>query len=354
MGIALGASDLEDQPILVDRFLAEATECDVDVVADFGNEGGGRAIVAGVMEHIEEAGIHSGDSACTIPPHSLPEDVVEQLREQSCRIAESLNVCGLMNIQYAIRKNDNGEHEIFVLEVNPRASRTVPFVSKATGLSWANVAAKVMAGETLNSLGIEASPDPAHTSVKESVFPFNKFPGVDVILGPEMRSTGEVMGADPDPAVAFGKAQMGAGTHLPTEGTVFLSVRRSDKEAVVPIARELVDLGFKLICTDGTHRHLAEHDIPSERINKISEGRPNAIDLVKNQDLDLIINTPTRKGLESDEGRIRATAVRFQVPMITTLTGGAAAVKAIAAMRDGNWTVRALQDYQTAAVVTQA
>jgi len=345
MALAVGASDLDDQPILIDRFLAAGIECDVDVVADFGREGGGRAVVCGVMEHIEEAGVHSGDSACAIPPHSLPEPVIESIREQSRRLAEALGVCGLMNVQYAVRRAEDGTHEVYILEVNPRASRTVPFVSKATGLPWALIAAKVMAGRSLAALGIERAPVPRHVSVKESVFPFGKFPGVDVILGPEMRSTGEVMGADPSFPIAFAKAQMAAGCQLPLEGRVFLSVRRSDRQTILPVARDLVGLGFTLDCTAGTGAFLEAEGVESRRVRKISEGRPNAIDLIKNGELALIVNTPTRKGIESDEGKIRATAVRFGVPMITTLTGAAAAVQAIEALRTGQWSVRCLQDY---------
>ncbi|MEX1016490.1 MAG: carbamoyl phosphate synthase large subunit, partial [Phycisphaeraceae bacterium] len=352
MQIALGASDLENQPILVDDFLADAIECDVDVVADFGRQGTGhlsdqsggcRALVAGVMEHIEEAGIHSGDSACAIPAHSLPPDVVEQLKTESRKLAEALKVHGLMNVQWAIRKTD-GRHEIFVLEVNPRASRTVPFVSKATGVPWARIAAKVMIAKQLGELGVDEV-TPKHTSVKESVFPFSKFPGVDVILGPEMRSTGECMGADPTFPIAFAKSQMSAGVKLPQKGKVFLSVRNADKPAILPVAKKLVAMGFDVHTTGGTHRLLADQGIMTTRLQKISEGRPNAVDLIKNGELALIINTPTRKGLKTDEGKLRATAVRFNVPMITTVTGAAAAVQAIEALRAGQWQVRALQDY---------
>ena len=350
MTTAIGASDLEDQPILIDQFLADALECDVDVVADFGAvraDETPRAVVGGVMEHIEEAGIHSGDSACAVPAHSLPRSVVARVEDQARRLAEALHVRGLMNVQFAVRRPQEGrdDYEIFVLEVNPRASRTVPFVSKATGKPWAFIAAKAMGGASLAEQGVREAPTPAHTSVKESVFPFNKFPGVDVILGPEMRSTGEVMGADPRFPLAFAKAQMAAGTRLPREGTIFLSVREADKPHVVPIARELVACGFRLLTTGGTHAHLKEHGLETERINKISEGRPNAVDRIKNNELALIINTPTRKGIASDEGRIRATAVRFNVPMITTMTGASAAIQAIVALREGRWDVRAWQDY---------
>ena len=353
MAIALGASDVPDQPILIDKFLAEAIECDVDVVSDFGGacgtgEASGRAVVCGVMEHIEEAGIHSGDSACAIPPYSLPESVIEQLMDESRRLAEAIGVRGLMNVQYAIKRPDpasGGGFEVYVLEVNPRASRTVPFVSKATGVSWARVAAKVMAGKQLSELGISTTVVPSHTSVKESVFPFSKFPGTDVILGPEMRSTGEVMGIDPGFPIAFAKSQMAAGTHLPTQGKVFLSVRDSDKEAAVGVTNKLLEMGFVVLTTGGTHDHLKSCGVKTQRVKKISEGRPNAIDLIKNQELALIINTPVRKGLESDEGRLRAAAVRFNVPMITTATGALAAAGAIAALQAGHWGVKPLQEY---------
>ena len=359
MAIALGASDLDDQPILIDKFLSEAVECDVDVICDATPGASGEvgpaedasALVAGVMEHIEEAGIHSGDSACAIPPHSLPDEVVAEIKDKSRALARALRVSGLMNVQWAVRRSDGG-HEVFVIEVNPRASRTVPFVSKATGRPWARLAAKVMAGHSLADLGVDDEIVPEHTSVKESVFPFSKFPGVDVILGPEMRSTGEVMGIDPGFPIAFAKAQMAAGNHLPTSGTVFLSVRDSDKPAARACATRLLDMGFVLKVTSGMYRHLEESGVDLahvERLNKISEGRPNAADLIKNHELDLIINTPTRKGINTDEGMLRALAVRFAVPMVTTVTGAAAAVQAIDALRADTWTVRALQDYTGAA-----
>jgi carbamoyl-phosphate synthase large subunit len=353
MIIAIGASDLDGQPILVDKFLAEATECDIDVIADYGPVTPGspasddqRAIVCGVLEHIEEAGIHSGDSACSIPPYSLPAEVVKELKEKSRAMAKALNVRGLMNVQWAIKQDHTGHgHEIYVIEVNPRASRTVPFVGKATGVQWAKLAAKVMAGQQLSELGVTEEVIPQHTSVKESVFPFSKFPGVDVVLGPEMRSTGEVMGADKDFGIAFAKAQMGAGQSLPTEGKIFISFRKSDKDHAVGIASELTELGYELLTTAGTHKHLKAHGIASTRLNKIKEGRPNAIDLIKNNEIAMIINTPTRKGAGTDEGKLRATAVRFGVPMITTATGGVAAAHAMRAIKQGSWDVHALQDY---------
>ncbi len=344
MAIAIGASDLAGQPILVDKFLDEATECDIDVIADFGDPNEPQALVCGVLEHIEEAGIHSGDSACTIPAYSLKPAIVEELKVLSRKMAKALSVRGLMNVQWAIKGD-----QIYVIEVNPRASRTVPFVGKATGISWARLAAKVMMGKQLKELGVTQEVTPAHTSVKESVFPFGKFPGVDVILGPEMRSTGECMGADPDFAVAFAKAQMSASAPLPLEGKIFLSVRASDRPAVPEIAKGLLEQGFEVITTRGTHRYLEEQGIETTVIRKIQEGgRPNALDLIKNGELVLIINTPTRKGAGTDEGKIRAAAIRNGVTMITTMTAAKVAVQAIAAVRAGGWGVTSLQEYGVA------
>jgi len=338
---AVEASTVVDAPILVDKFLDAATECDVDCLADYdASTGQGQAIVIGVMEHIEEAGIHSGDSACALPPYSLPPEIVARLKQQTKALAAALRVRGLMNVQYAIK---NGE--IYVIEVNPRASRTVPFVSKATGVSWAKLAAKVMAGKSLAQLGASEQPDPAHTSVKESVFPFSKFPGVDVILGPEMRSTGEVMGIDRDFPLAFAKSQLAAGTVLPTKGTVFVSVRREDKETIIPVARMLVELGFNLVATTGTGEVLARNDIPATVISKLGQGRPNIQDYIKNGKIQLIVNTPTKKGPQTDEGKIRAMALLNRIPIVTTVTGASAAARAIAAMQNEDWTVRPLQEY---------
>jgi carbamoyl-phosphate synthase large subunit len=348
MKTAVDVSELANAPVLIDRFLSEAVEVDVDVVADHGGDGAEpTSMICGVMEHIEEAGVHSGDSACAIPPHSLPDDVIETLISHSRRLAEALKVCGLMNVQYAITRPGklSDQHHIYVLEVNPRASRTVPFVSKATGVSWARTAAKTMAGYRLADLEVGENLNPAHTSVKESVFPFSKFPGVDVILGPEMRSTGEVMGIDAEFPLAFAKSQMGASVFLPNEGNVFLSVRESDKVHVVELAGQLLDMGFTVYSTGGTFSYLAEKGVQVQRLKKISEGRPNAVDMITNGEIHLVLNTPTQKGATSDEGKLRATAVRFNVPMITTTTGAAAAVQAIAAQRAGQWSVRALQDY---------
>jgi len=345
-------------PILIDKFLAAATEVDVDCVADFGTRPDGaaekspRAVICGVMEHIEEAGIHSGDSACALPPFSLEDDVVAEIERQTRRLAQRLAVRGLMNVQFAVK-----DRQVYVLEVNPRASRTVPFVSKATGVPWAKVAAKVMAGMSLEQLGVREAPRPAQTSVKESVFPFAKFPGVDVILGPEMRSTGEVMGIDMSFALAFAKSQMAAGSSLPTSGTVFISVNDNDKPLVVPIARRLAAMGFQLVATEGTHAAISQAGVSVRCAAKLSEGRPNVADMIANKEVALLINTPTRRGPTTDEGKIRALATLHNVSIITTMTGAEAAVEAIAALRGGraggegiddSWTVRPLQEYYPA------
>jgi carbamoyl-phosphate synthase large subunit len=329
-----------DSPILIDKFLDNATEVDVDCIADYTSETQGQAIIIGVMEHIEEAGIHSGDSACALPPYSLSKEIVAELKRQTRELAKALRVRGLMNVQYAIKNN-----EIYLIEVNPRASRTVPFVGKATGVPWAKIAAKVMAGKSLAELGIKELPDPKHVSVKEVVFPFTKFPGVDVILGPEMRSTGEVMGIDENFPLAFAKSQIAAGSTLPTSGNVFLSLRKEDQPQIVPIARILSDLGFTLLATEGTHELLGKSGIQSQRIKKLSEGRPNIKDFIKNNQVQLIINTPTKKGPATDEGQIRSMAVLNRIPIVTTLTGAHAAAKAIKALKDGGWGVKPLQEY---------
>jgi carbamoyl-phosphate synthase large subunit len=323
-----------EHPILIDKFLEDAIEVDVDAVSD-----GERTIVGGVMQHIEEAGIHSGDSACAIPPYSLPDSIVETLKKQTYALAEALGVRGLMNIQFAVK-----DGEVYVLEVNPRASRTVPFVSKATGLNLAQTAARVMVGKTLAAQGVTEEPKPAYTSVKEAVFPFAKFPGVDIVLGPEMRSTGEVMGMDVDFPAAFAKSQLGAGCRLPVKGTVFVSVASRDRQGIIPIARRLFEMGFKLVCTGGTGAVLTEQGIEVETVRKIQEGRPNLLDYLANGAIDLVVNTPSGKGARTDEGRIRASAVSHGVPCITTLAGARAAVAAIDRIRNGKLEVYALQD----------
>jgi carbamoyl-phosphate synthase large subunit len=363
---AAGLTGIADSPILVDKFLDRATEVDVDCVADYGAEGTkgqrnkgtkgsesepsvplslspsvpqGRAVIAGVMEHIEEAGIHSGDSACVLPPHSLPVGIVNELKRQTRLLAEALQVNGLMNVQYAVK-----DGEVFVIEVNPRASRTVPFVGKTTGTNWARIAAKVMMGATLDELGVQDQPDPPHVAVKEAVFPFSKFPGCDIILGPEMKSTGEVMGLDETFPMAFAKSQLASGVTMPTGGTLFVSVNDADKPGVVPIARRFADLGFNLISTGGTHDALTAAGIESTKIHKIAdEQSPNLKDYIDRDDLALILNTPTRKGSGTDEAKIRALAFRNHVPIVTTLTAGEAWAKAIAALREGDWQVKPLQ-----------
>jgi carbamoyl-phosphate synthase large subunit len=324
-----------EHPILIDKFLEDASEVDVDAVCD-----GTRTIVGGVMEHIEEAGIHSGDSACAIPPFSLSAEIVGELKKQTYALAEALNVRGLMNIQFAVKDGD-----VYVLEVNPRASRTVPFVSKATGLNLAQAAARVMVGRTLEEQGVTVEPVPHYVSVKESVFPFAKFPGVDIVLGPEMRSTGEVMGIAPDFAAAFAKSQLAANCKLPQSGTIFMSVAARDRNALAPIAARLAALGYNLTCTSGTTAALAAHGIHVKSVRKIHEGRPNLLDHLANGAIALIINTPSGRGARTDEGRIRAAAVSHGVPCITTIAGARAAVAALERLRDGNpLEVYALQD----------
>jgi carbamoyl-phosphate synthase large subunit len=324
-----------DKPVLIDKFLESAIEVDVDCLSD-----GTRTLVGGVMQHIEEAGIHSGDSACVIPPHSLRPDVVAEIKRQAREMARELSVKGLMNVQFAVTRNGT----VYVLEVNPRASRTVPFVSKATGVPLARYAALVMVGKTLDELGLWDDPVPKHFSVKESVFPFNKFPGVDIILGPEMRSTGEVMGIDDTFAMAFAKSQMAANSALPLSGTIFMSVADRDKADVLPVARGLAEMGYRLISTRGTATALRSAGIKVEEISKIQEGRPNLLDLMKNRQVALVINTPSGKGARTDEGKIRAAAVAHGVTCITTLSAAQAAVEACRELRRRELTVSALQD----------
>ncbi len=324
-----------ERPILIDKFLEDAIEIDVDAVAD-----GRQCIVAGIMEHIEEAGIHSGDSASALPPYSLNDDVIERIRTYTYKLAEGLNVVGLMNIQYAVK-----DDRIYVLEVNPRASRTVPFVSKATGVQWAKVAAKLMVGKTLKELGITKEVVLGHVAVKESVFPFNKFAGVDTILGPEMKSTGEVMGIDANFGSAFWKSQLAAGQDLPSEGNVFLSVKNKDKRNVVFIAKKLSDLGFSICATKGTGKVLVNNGIEVKFVNKVSEGRPHVVDMIKNGEIRFIINTPSGRNPKVDEVRIRSGAVQFRIPYTTTLSGAQSVVNAIEVMKKGKIRVRALQDY---------
>jgi carbamoyl-phosphate synthase large subunit len=327
-----------DRPVLIDQFLENATEVDVDCLAD-----GTRTVIGGVMQHIEEAGIHSGDSACVIPPHSLPQAVIDEIKVQTRKLAAALKVKGLMNIQFAVA-NLATAPKVYILEANPRASRTVPFVSKATGVPLARLAALVMVGKTLDELGAKDEVVPKHYSVKESVFPFNKFPGVDIILGPEMKSTGEVMGIDDSMPMAFAKAQMAANSALPEKGNVFVSVANRDKDALVSIARGFADLGYTLLATRGTASFLRGHAIQVTDVPKIAEGRPNLIDKLKNGEIALVINTPTGRGSSTDEAKIRAEAVANRVTAITTISAAQAAVEACRALKRQELTVVPLQD----------
>jgi carbamoyl-phosphate synthase large subunit len=324
-----------DSPVLLDRFLNDAIECDVDAVRD----ASGRVFIGGVMEHIEQAGVHSGDSACSLPPYYLSAETVAELKRQTAAMAEGLNVVGLMNVQFAIQEvEDNGKKTdvVFVLEVNPRASRTVPFVSKATGIQLAKVAARCMAGQTLDAQGIGAEVNPPYFSVKEAVFPFVKFPGVDTILGPEMKSTGEVMGVGKTFGEAFVKSQLGAGTHLPrarkTDGTVagkvFLTVKNSDKPRAVDIARQLVGMGFELVATRGTAAAIAEAGVAVTAVNKVTEGRPHIVDMIKNGEISLVINTvEERRNAIADSRAIRTSSLLARVTTFTTIAGAEAAVE---------------------------
>jgi carbamoyl-phosphate synthase large subunit len=340
----------QGKPILIDQFLESAVEVDVDCLCD-----GRRAIIGGVMQHIEEAGIHSGDSACVIPPYSLPPDVVDEIKRQTRDLALALNVKGLMNVQFAVTgvradgkpRDDRGESRptVYILEVNPRASRTVPFVAKASNVPLARLASLIMAGKTLDELGVKGEVVPTHFSVKESVFPFNKFPGVDIVLGPEMRSTGEVMGIAATLPMAFAKSQLAANTPLPLSGSVFISVNDRDKADVVPVAQAMAEMQYRLLSTRGTALVLRDAGIPVDEIPKLEEGRPNLLDLMKNGEVALIINTPSGKGARTDEGRIRAAAVMNRVTCITTIAAAQAAVAACRALRHGELTVKPLQDW---------
>ena len=325
-----------DRPVLIDRFLEDAFEFDVDAVAD----ATGAVVIGGIMEHIEEAGIHSGDSSCVVPPFMVAERHLGTIREYTRRIARALKVVGLMNVQYAIK-----DDTVYVLEVNPRSSRTVPYISKATGVPMARIAARVAAGCTLAELGVVSDLEAAGVFVKSPVFPFVRFPGVDTILGPEMKSTGEVMGGADNFGAAFGKAMMGAGQQLPKDGCVFISVNNSDKPTVVPIARDLAALGFSITASRGTAAFLRAHGIDAEVVYKVNEGRPNIADQIVNGKIDLVINTPLGRESFFDDRAVRRAATMAQVPCITTLTGASAAVSAIKALRSQTLTVRSLQDY---------
>lgn len=322
------------RPILIDKFLEDAIEVDVDAVSD-----GNNCVIAGILEHIEEAGIHSGDSAMVLPPHSLQDEIIKKIKENTYTLAKELNVKGLLNIQYAVRHG-----AVYILEVNPRASRTVPLVSKATGVPWAKVATKVMLGKTLKGLGIkEVEID--HIAVKESVFPFVRFPGSDAILGPEMKSTGEVMGIDSTFGLAYAKSQIAAGQKLPTKGNVLITVRDEDKRRVVFIAKKLADLGFKLFATGGTANALKQNDLEVKVVSKIYEKRPHIVDMIKSGEIHLVINTPRGKITKKDETIIRSTTVLYNVPLVTTIAGAQATVNAIEALTKKSLSVKSLQEY---------
>jgi carbamoyl-phosphate synthase large subunit len=325
-----------DRPVLVDQFLEEAVEVDVDAIADRT----GAVTIGGILEHIEQAGIHSGDSACVLPSRTLSPDVLRVIRQWTVKLAQALKVVGLINVQYAVQKG-----QVYILEANPRASRTVPFVSKAIGHPLADYAAQVMSGKTLEELGFTQEVIPSHIAVKEAVLPFHKFPGTDTLLGPEMRSTGEVMGIDTDFGRAYAKAQLAAGQNLPLQGTVFISVSDRDKQAVIPVAREFVGLGFRLLATEGTQKVLAEHGIPVDKVLKLHEGRPHVIDAIKNHQIQLIINTPSGVEAQQDGQKIRRTALAYKIPLVTTLAGAKATAAAIRALQSGSLQVKCLQDF---------
>jgi carbamoyl-phosphate synthase large subunit len=324
-----------ERPVLVDHFLEDATEVDVDCISD-----GETVVIGAIMEHIEQAGIHSGDSACVIPPFSLSEKVKAEIATATKAMAKELHVRGLMNVQFAVQNET-----VYVLEVNPRASRTAPFVSKAIGVALPKLAAKIMAGKTLKELGFTEEIVPKHYSVKEAVFPFTKFPGVDIVLGPEMKSTGEVMGIDANLGIAYAKAQMAAQPPLPLSGNVFVSVADSDKPRVPEIARELADMGFTLYATGGTAAALKTSNVPVKKLFKLSEGRPNALDMLKNGELSLIINTPSGKSAREDEVKIRSTASSSRVPVMTTLRAARASVQGIRELKSHGFGVKPLQEW---------
>ncbi|MEO8727688.1 MAG: ATP-grasp domain-containing protein, partial [Acidobacteriaceae bacterium] len=334
----------QDRPVLIDHFLQAAIEVDVDALCD-----GKDVVIAAIMQHIEEAGIHSGDSSCVLPSVDLPPKVLDTLREYARKLALALDVCGLVNMQFAIQKQPDGSDKVFVIEVNPRASRTVPYVSKATGVPLAKIAARVMCGRTLRELlpeQVASGEDLSvgdHYYVKSPVFPWIKFPGVDTVLGPEMKSTGEVMGAADNFGEAFAKAQLAAGQKLPTSGTVFISVADRDKPQLKDLAAKFIEMGFRIVATHGTADHLQKFGIQSERVYKVQEGRPNAVDLIKGEKIQLVINTPFGPDEVFDEKAIRRAAVQYRVPTITTISAACAAAEGITALQRRGVKVEALQ-----------
>jgi carbamoyl-phosphate synthase large subunit len=332
-----------ERPVLVDKFLEDATEVDVDCIADVGHfkkPGDGTIVIGGILEHIEFAGVHSGDAAMVLPPHTLSPKVIATIREYTQAMARELKVVGLMNVQYAVK-----DEKVFVLEVNPRASRTVPFVSKAIGVPLAKLAAKAMAGKTLKELGFTKEIWPKYWAVKESVFPFNRFHGQDILLSPEMRSTGEVMGLDADRGIAYAKSQMAAGSPLPLGGKVFISVSDAHKKQVAAVAKQFAELGFELVATSGTAAVLEKAGLKVQRVLKLLEGRPNVIDLLKNKEIQLAINTPSGAAPREDEVKIRTTAIYTGTPIMTTLSGAKAAARGIAALKKSGYGVKTLQEY---------
>jgi carbamoyl-phosphate synthase large subunit len=339
------ANGTNGRTIYLDRFLENAIEIDVDALCD-----GEEVQIGGIMEHVEEAGVHSGDSACVIPALSLGEEMLAQIEEATRRLALRLGVVGLINVQYAVR----GEEDLYVIEANPRASRTVPFVSKAVGIPLAKVACRLMLRERLRDLGIDWRRQPRHVSVKEAVLPFERFPRADALLGPEMRSTGEVMGIARDFPEAFGRAQAAAGAALPDSGGIFISVTDTDKPAAMQLAASLHDLGFRIFATGGTAQAVRRMGVPVERIRKIAEGSPNVVDLVESGEVDLVINTPTGSGARADGYEIRRAAIGRGIPCITTMTGASAAQRAILALRKGESGVRSLQELHASSAGTIA
>jgi carbamoyl-phosphate synthase large subunit len=323
-----------DHPILVDRFLEDAFEVDVDALGD-----GERVIIGGILEHIEEAGIHSGDSAMVLPTYKVKPEHLETIRGYTRRLGLALNVRGLMNVQYAIQNN-----QVFVIEVNPRASRTTPFISKATGVPMAKVAAKIAAGRTLKELGLTRDLEVKRVFVKESVLPFVKFPGSDILLGPEMKSTGEVMGIARRVGVAFAKAQAGAGTSIPTSGSVFISVNDNDKAEALLMARSLHEFGFTILATRGTAAFFAKGGVPSQTVSKVGEARPDCVDLIRGEKIQLVINTPLGQKSFQDDGAIRKQATQQGILALTTLTAASATVEAIRALRTEPFEVESLQE----------
>jgi carbamoyl-phosphate synthase large subunit len=324
-----------DHPILIDNFLADAVELDIDAVSD-----GENVLIGGIMEHIEAAGVHSGDSACVLPPQNVDEDVLDEARDYVRRIARALDVSGLLNVQMAVK-----DGEVYVLEANPRSSRTIPFVSKAVGVPLAKVAAEVMMGHSLDDLGYDDEPYGDHVAVKEVVLPFDRLEEVSPTLSPEMKSTGEVMGVDYGFGRAFYKAELAAGNELPKEGTVFVSVRDKDKEDIVPVARGFAEMGFDLAATKGTQEYLSEHGIDAEFVEKVHEASPNVVDLMKRDEVDLIINTPDEKRAREDGADIRRAAVDRNVPYITTIRAAEAAVDAVGSARNEEITVKSINDH---------